>query len=202
MKDIKEIPLNFMYQYTRLFNLGLNRKKFVCVSTNDKLYAMNTSKNTFLALLFTLFSCGLLFSGFIEAFVNKNEITTEFVIVFFVIHIIVGLIGLRQFLWLLRGREEMTIENGYLTLTKKGTFLTSPKIYSLGLITNIRQAINEDNLSLVEKIKVNMSLNMNVLLWQTIGQIAFDYKGKTINVFNDMDNNERIELIAEMTKRK
>ena len=100
------------------------------------------------------------------------------------------------------GREEMTIENGYLTLTKKGTFLTSPKIYSLGLITNIRQAINEDNLSLVEKIKVNMSLNMNVLLWQTIGQIAFDYKGKTINVFNDMDNNERIELIAEMTKRK
>jgi hypothetical protein len=53
---------------------------------------MNTSKNTFIALLFTFFSCGLLLSGLIEAMNGKNEITVDFVIVFFVIHFIVGLI--------------------------------------------------------------------------------------------------------------
>ncbi len=53
---------------------------------------MNTSKNTFIALFFTFFSCGLLFSGIIEAF--NNELSSGFVIVFFIILPIAGLAGL------------------------------------------------------------------------------------------------------------
>ncbi len=161
MTNIKDTILNLQYQYSRLFNLGVNRKFFECISSKDRLFAMNTSKNTFIALIFTLFSCGLLFTSFIEAFVNRNEITTEFVIVFFVIHFIIGLLGLRQFLWLINGRQELIIENGNLTLTKKGTFLTSPKTYSLDMVTNIRQAINEDNLSLFDKTKHSIKWESN-----------------------------------------
>ena len=163
---------------------------------------MNTSKNTFIALLFTFFSCGLLFSGLIEAMNGKNEITVDFVIVFFVIHFIVGLIGLRQFLWLINGRQEMTIENGSLTLAKRGTFIVKPKVYSLDVVKNIRQATDEDSLSLFDKIQLNIGLNRKVLFGHIVGQILFDYNGKTVKVFNDLNKNERMTLINEMEKWK
>lgn len=197
MTNIKDTLLNFQFQYSRLFNFGLNRKKFEVISTSDKLFAMNTSKNTFIALLFTLFSCGLLFSGFIEGFINKQEITMAFIIVFG-IHFIVGLVGLRQFLWLINGRQELVIENGNLTLTKRGTFFTKPKTYSLDFVANVRQAIDESNLSLIDKIQFNIGLNRKVIFGHIIGQVLFDYKNNTIKLFNDLDKNERIELIKKI----
>ena len=198
MTNIKNSLLNIQYQFSRLFNIGLNRKKFEIISNNGNLFTFNTSKNTFFSLFFTLILSGHLFTGFIERYINKKEVTVEFVLIFFCF----GLIGLRQFLWLINGRQEMTIENRNLTLTKKGTFLTKPKIYNLDLVTNIRQAIDEDNLSMIDKIKLNIGLNQKVLLRHIIGEILFDYNGKTIKVFNDLDKNERIKLISEMSKRK
>ena len=197
---MKNAILNLQYQYSRIFNFGLNRKKFECISTPDKLYAINTSKNTFIALLFTLLSCGLLFSGLIEVFSGKNEITIDFVIIFFVIHLAAGFLGLRQFLWLINGRQEMIIENGNLTLTKKGTFFTKPKIYPLNLVTNVREAIDEDSLSLLDKIRNNVGLSRKIIFGHIIGQILFDYKGNTIKVFSDLDKSERRRLINEMEK--
>jgi len=201
MPNIKDKLLGIQYQYTRLFNLGLNRKKFECVPNGDKLFAMNTSKNTFLTLFFTLFSCGLLFTGFIEGFVNKAEITTGFVIVFS-IHFLIGLIGLRHFLWLINGRQELTIEKGNLTLSNKGTFLTRPKTYALDQITNIWLVTDEDSLSILDKIIQNIALNRKILFRQSIGQILFSYKGETIRVFSDLNKTERTELMNEIEKRK
>jgi len=201
MTNIKDTLLNFQYQYSRLFNFGLNRKKFECVATKDKLFAINTSKNTFLTLFFTLLVCGLLFTGLIEAFINKAEITIDFIIVFFVIHIIVGLVALRHFLWLINGRQELTIENGSLILTKKGTFLTRPKTYSLDLVTNIRQGVDEDTMLLVDKIVDNIGLTRKILFSHIIGQVLFDCKGETIKVFSDLDSSERTQLITELTKQ-
>jgi hypothetical protein len=198
MTNIKNALLNIQYQFSRLFNIGLNRKKFEIISNSDNLFAFNTSKNTFFSLFFTLMLSGYLFAGFIEGYINKKEVTVQFVLIFFIF----GLIGLRQFLWLINGRQEMTIENRNLTLTKKGTFLTKPKIYNLDLVTNIRQAINEDNLSIIDKIKFNIGLNQKVLLRHIMGEILFDYNGKTIKVFNDLDKNERVKLINEISKRK
>jgi|GEM_PF-766381 len=193
--------LSIFELYSRLFNLSFPRKKFGCVSSKGKLFALNTSANTFITLIFTLFSCGLLFSGFIEAFVNKSEISIEFIIAFSILFII-GLLGLRHFLWLINGRQELTIENGELILIKKGTFLTKPKTYSFDLVTNVRSAINDDNLSLIDKIQQNISLNRKVFFRQILGQILFDYNGKTIRVFNDMNSKERSELIIEIMKLK
>jgi hypothetical protein len=198
MADIKNTLLNIQYQYSRLFNIGLNRKKFEIISTNEKLFALNTSKNTFFSLFFTLMLSGYLFSVFSELYIDKKEVSVQFVLLFSIL----GLIGLRQFLWLINGRQEMTIENGNLTLTKKGTFLTKPKVYDFNFVTNIRQSIDEDNLSMIDKIKLNIGLNRKVLLRHIIGEILFDYNGKTIKVFNDLDKSETTNLINEMSKRK
>ena len=198
MADIKNTLLSIQYQYSRLFNIGLNRKKFEIISTNEKLFALNTSKNTFFSLFFTLMLSGYLFSVFSELYIDKKEVSLQFVLLFSIL----GLIGLRQFLWLINGRQEMTIENGNLTLTKKGTFLTKPKVYDFNFVTNIRQSIDEDNLSMIDKIKLNIGLNRKVLLRHIIGEILFDYNGKTIKVFSDLDKSERTNLINEMSKRK
>jgi hypothetical protein len=140
---------------------------------------------------------GYLFLVFSELFIAQEEVTIPFVLFFSIL----GLIGLRHFLWLINGRQEMIIENGNLTLTKKGTFLTKPKVYDFNFVTNIRQLIDEDNLSMIDKIKLNIALNRKVLLRHIIGEILFDYNGKTIKVFNDLDKNERTNLINEMSKR-
>ncbi len=193
--------LNSQYQFSKLFNLGVNRKKFECVSTEEKLFAMNTSKNTFGSLLLTLFASGHLFSGIIIAFTSEEKLSADFYIVFSVLFI-VGIIGFRQFLWLVNGRQEMIIENGFLTLLKKGTFLTKPKVYSFNQVENIREAFDEDQHSLYDKIQQNSKVNRKVLFGHILGQISFDYKGVIIKFFCDMTKEERAYLVYKMTKRK
>ena len=198
--NIKNTTLNFQYQYSRIFTFGLNRKKFVCLPKSNSLFSSNNSKNTFITLGFALFSCGLFFSGIIEGFVNGNEITTEFILVFFVAHPIVAIIGLRQFLWLINGRQELQIENEKMTLSKKGTFLTKKQTFELKNIQNVRKEIEENSLSLYDKILRNISLNRKLLFSHIIGEILFDYNGKKIKVFNDLNENEKTELISEIKK--
>lgn len=198
---MKEKLLNFQYQYTRLFNLRLKRKKFEIVKINDKLFAMNTSKNTFIALLFTLFASGHLFSGLIVGTTSTDKLGTDFYLVFSLLFV-VGIIGFRQFLWLINGRQEMTIENGTLMLTKKGTFFTRPKTYSFDKVENIRQAFDEDNLSLSDKIQQNIVANRKVTFGHIYGQVLFDYNQQTVKIFCDLDKDERLKLIDEINKRK
>lgn len=198
---MKETILNFQYQYSKLFNLGLNRKRFEINATADKLFAINTSKNTFIALFFTLFVSGHLLSGLIVGLSSTEKLGFEFYFSFSILFV-VGLIGFRQFLWLVNGRQELTIENGTLTLNKKGTFLTKPKIFALEKVQNVRQTIDEDTLTLFDKIQKNISVNRKVIFGHIFGQVLFDYDGKTVKVFCDLDKGERLKLIDEVNKRK
>jgi hypothetical protein len=198
---MKEIILNFQYHYSKLFNIGLNRKKFEINASEDRLFAMNTSKNTFLALLFTLFASMHLFSGLIVGLGSTEELGMDFYFAF-LFQFIIGLIGFRQFLWLVNGRQELTIENKTLTLHKKGTFLTKPKTFDLENVQNVRQAFDEDSQTLIDKIKKNLNVNRKVIFGHIYGQILFDYNGNTIKVFNDLDKVERLKLIDEINKRK
>ncbi|WP_420320344.1 hypothetical protein [Flagellimonas sp.] len=200
--SIKDTGLNLQYQYSRIFTFGLNRKKFVCSPKNNGFFALNNSRNTFIALGFTLFSCGLFFSGIIEGFVNGNEITTEFIAVFFIIHPIVATIGLRQFLWLINGRQELRIENGKMTLTKKGTFLTKTQTFELKDVQNVRNEVQESLLSTYDKTLRNIALNRKLLFSHIMGEILFDYKGKKVKLFNELTENQKVELITEINNLK
>ena len=201
MATLKDTIINLQYQYSKLFNIGLNRKQFVITSTEDKLFAMNTSKNTFLALLFTLLASGHLTSGIAVGLSSTEKLGSDFYVAFSLLFII-GLIGFRQFLWLTNGRQELTVEQGTLTLCKKGTFLTKLKTYELAKIEKIRQGFDEDDLTLFEKTIKNIEVNKKVIFSHIFGQVLFDYQGKTIKIFCDLDGAERLELINEITKRK
>ncbi|WP_298507139.1 hypothetical protein [uncultured Maribacter sp.] len=200
--NIKDKSLNFQYLYSRIFTFGLNRKKFVCLPKSNSLFASNNSRNTFIALGFTLFSCGLFFSGIIEWFINGHKITTEFILVFFAAHPIVAAIGLRQFLWLINGRQELRIENGKMTLTKKGTFLTKTQTFELEHVENVRNEIQENSLSLYDKTLRNIALNRKLLFSHIMGEILFNYKGKKIKLFNELTENQKAELITEINNLK
>ena len=199
---IKDKALNFQYHYSRIFTIGLNRMKFEISPKNNSLFALNNSRNTFIAILFTLFSCGLFFSGIIEGFVNGNEITTEFIIVFFVIHPIVATIGLRQLLWLINGRQELRIENGKMSLIKKGTFLTKKRTFELKYVENIRKEIDEESLPQFEKILRNIKLSQKLFFSHIMGEILFDYKKRKIKVFNQLTKEQKTKLINEINKLK
>lgn len=198
---MKKAILNFQYQYSRLFNDGLNRKKFEVIRTKDKLYALNTSKNTFISLLFTLLASGHIFSGLILGATSTDQLSADFYLIFLLLFV-VGLVAFRQFLWLINGQQEIIIENGILTLTKKGTFFTKSKKYSFDKIENIRMAFDEENLTLFDRIQRNISVNQNIIFNHIYGQILFDYNRKTIKVFCDLEKKERLKLIEEMNKMK
>ena len=198
--SFKDSILNLQYQYSKLFTFGLKRKNFTIRKTESGIEAENNSRNTFITLLFTLFSCGLLFSGIIEAFVNGNTITIEFVLVFWVVHIFVGLIGLRQFLWLVNGTHHLRIKNCVLTLDKSGTFLTRPKKFNLNEIERLAPTVNEEQMSLFDRIQNNIRLNHRLLFRLTYGQLTFGYQGKTIRVFSDLTKTEKVELIEKIEK--
>lgn len=198
---MKEALLNLQYQYSKLFTLGLNRKKFEIDATTDRLFATNTSKNTFIALLFILAASSHLFSGIIVGFSSTEKLGADFYFAFSILFVI-GLIAFRQFLWLVNGRQELTIENGTLTLYKKGTFLTKPKAYTLERVQNVRQAFDEDNQTLFDKLQKNILLNIKVIFGHILGEVLFDYNGRTVKVFCDLDKNERLKLIDEINKRK
>jgi hypothetical protein len=195
---VKDSILNLQYRYSKLFTLGLKRKKFAMRATESGFEAENNSRNTFLALLCTLLACGLLFSGIIEARVNENEITIEFILVFWVVHVLVGLIGLRQFLWLANGKHLLKIDNGVLTLDKSGTFLTRPKKFDLKKIDRVTPISNDEQANLFDKIQTNIRLNHRLLFGHTYGQVSFEYNGKTVKVFSDLNPSEKTALIEKI----
>lgn len=201
MSSFKESILNFQNRVSRLFNLGFRRKKFEYKVSSDSFWAINTSKSSFFTILFTLFGSAHLVSGFIEYYNEEGKVQLDFYVAFGILFI-VGLICFRHFIWLVNGRQELLIQDNKLTLTKKGTFFTSPKTYDLDKVSNIRQYIDGEKLSTFERTQMNISLTRKVLFNHILGQILFDYFGKTVKVFNDLEESERKFIINEMTKLK
>jgi hypothetical protein len=186
-----------LYSYSKLFLLGFKRKEYSLVKTADGLYATNNSKNTMFAVLFTfIISMWIVVVSFIllQALISTNTDISIFFIVPFAYGI--GVMGLRQFLWLINGSQELSIEDGYLILKKRGTFCTQEKRYELDDISKIRAAFFEEDLSTEEQIQVTARLVPKTLFSQTIGAVLFTYKFDTIKVFNELNSDEKRELIA------
>lgn len=200
MVEIDNPVLGFMSWYFKLFIIGINRKRFELTSTGERLWAINNSRNTIWAFLFYGLGSMFFFTGIMELGNLNGNITTEFIIVFFIVHPVFAIISLRQFLWLVNGKQEMIVEDGNLTLRKRGTFFTSDKVYPLKSIKNIRKAVDEEQLLPVERVRLRLSIFRKVFLRQIFGEILFEYQYNTIRVFNDLDNEDKEKLIAELLK--
>lgn len=192
--------LDFMSWYLKLFIVGINRKRYELTCTDERLYAINNSRNTIWAILFYGLGSLFIFSGLTELHHLSKPVDTGFIIVFFIVHPAFGILSLRQFLWLVNGKQIMIVEEGNLTLSKKGTFFTFDKTYPLESIKNIRRAIDESQLSSIEKIVNRASIFRKAFLVQIFGEVLFDYQYNVVKIFNDMDDNEKEQLIDELLK--
>ncbi|CAM3812080.1 hypothetical protein FLGE108171_15650 [Flavobacterium gelidilacus] len=187
-----------------IFNFRIGKAKFRFHSENGVFYAENNSRNSFFSLLFFGMMIPFIFSGF---FMLNNNIDFNFgLFVGFVIHPIFGIIGLRKFLWLVRGKEILTIDNEYLKISKVGSFWIKDKIFEKKEIKNIRDKF-EDEIYLKNRPKWynetmnSMKENQRLILYFTIGEILFDYKFSTIKVFSSLNESERKLLIEEVKKQ-
>ncbi|MFV5698086.1 hypothetical protein ACM55H_06915 [Flavobacterium sp. ZT3R17] len=138
--------------------------------------------------------------------IEENEVSLGLILVGFIIHPIFGILGLRKFLWLIRGKEIITIDNLNLKITKSGSFWIKDKIFEKKEIKNIRDKF-EDELYSKDRSKwfnENMNSikeNQRIMLCFTIGEILFDYKFSKIKVFNCLNESERKVLIDELKKQ-
>ena len=199
--SIKNDILRTQYQFTKLFTLGIRRRAFSIKETKDGFISENNSRNTYITLLFTLFLSGLIFSGMIEVFFRGVLITVDFIIVLFILHVFLGIIGLRHFLWLMNGKHIIRINECELILEKKGTFLTKPRVYKLELIKKLSPTVGEDQMSLYDKIQDRIRLNHKLLFSHTYGQLTFEYEGRTVKLFSDLTQTEKVHLVERIEEK-
>lgn len=105
---VQKLPLKIM-------GLGIRRKVFHIQESDAFVTIVNSSRNTFFYLFFFGLLSVFVFSGFLMLYQGIN-MTTGLLVVGFVIHPIFGVIGIRKFLWLLRGKEILRIKNEKLEL--------------------------------------------------------------------------------------
>ena len=88
------------------FNIG--KPKFKYYTENSIFYAENNSRKSFFAILFFGFMSVFIFSG-VFLLINNKNISLDLILIGFIIHPIIGIYGLRKFLWLIRGKEIITL---------------------------------------------------------------------------------------------
>lgn len=184
------------------FNIG--KPKFKYYTENGVFYAENNSRKSFFALLFFGFMSIFIFSGLI-VLINKKEMSLELILFGLITHTIVGIFGLRKFLWLIRGKEIITIDDDNIKISKIGTFWTNDKIFKKSDVKNLRDKSEDEiyiktQFEFFNEYRNSIREHQRVMLYLTVGEILFDYKFSKIRVFNWLNQNERKILIDEMRK--
>ncbi|QKG52165.1 hypothetical protein [Hymenobacter sp. BRD67] len=201
MNTLKNTLLELQYQYSKLFVISIPRRSFYYEISDNQFIASNTSRNTLISIVFTAFASLLLLSGIIELCSKQVNITTDFVVVFFLVHPIIGLLAFRQFLWLVNGTEELIVENHLITLKRKGTFWIKSNSYQLDSIDFVRK-LDWSNLPLYDKIQFNIRLNLLLIFKMTTGEISFNYQDKEIFFFSNLLENEKLLVVDQIVRLK
>lgn len=188
-----------------ILNFRIGKPKFNFYTENGIFYAENNSRKSFFSLLFFGMLSLFIFSGFFML-IDKKEVSLGLIVIGFVIHPIFGILGLRKFLWLIRGKEILTIDNVNLKITKSGSFWIKDEIFEKNKIKNIRDKFEDETYSKDRSEWFNENMNsikesQRIMLYFTIGEILFDYKFSKIKVFNCLSENERKVLIDEIKKQ-
>jgi hypothetical protein len=105
-----------------------------------------------------------------------------------------GVLTIRNWLWLLVGREILSFEQKDLIITKKGAPLYSPKIYDLREVRNfsLNQGLNSNNI---------FGMNRNAWKRGKNGIFKFDYGRKTIKTTNELDEAEGRYILNIISKK-
>lgn len=107
-----------------------------------------------------------------------------------------GFFAFRTFLWMIVGKEIISLERGMLTVDKKGALLAKPKTYEIKEIKNIRINDTQSNNGLWGNYQTNsMGIAAN-------GTIKFDYGLKTIRMADGISEAEANFIIEKLKEKK
>ena len=198
------VILKFVIAYQRfianLIFAKLKRKRFTSWNENEIFNAENPSRNTYFNVLFSgMMSCFILVSIF-GMFTGEDYISN-------IVFLILGIIGLRQFLWITRGIEKIKIDGKNLYLTKEGSFLKKNTTYELKKISNVRAKIikNEEEESEIKKhiqdMRKTLFENHRIFFGFATGEIFFKYGYETISLFSNINDSEKKLVVSEIEKR-
>jgi hypothetical protein len=154
-------------------------------------------KNWFIIIFIGAWLCGW-FLGEIFAITMVTRLGvinfgSLFLIVWLIGWTVGGLLALRFFLWILKGKEIITVGQGRLVIDKKGMLLYKPKTYDLNEVKNIRvQEDNHDNGGFLGRRSNNFG---TINSGETI---KFDYGLKTIKIAGGLDEAEARFIIQKL----
>lgn len=185
----------------KIMGFGIDRKVFRYEKKNSAFIAENTSRNSLFSLLFYGMLSICIFAGLLMVF-SGEKMTAESIVMGFVVAPLLGILGLRKFLWMINGKEILRIGDGMLSIEKNGTFWTKKRVYKLSKIRKLKSKFETDTfLSMPKKFAENYLLikeQNRVFLFFTVGEFQFNYLGSTIRVFSDLNDLERLEIIEEI----
>ena len=107
-----------------------------------------------------------------------------------------GFFVMRVFLWMLKGKEIITVGQSRLSIDKKGLLLFRPKIYDLNEVKNMR--VHDDSLGYSGFFGGHRS---NFGAFSSIGTIRFDYGLQTVKFGGGLDEAEAKFIIQKLNDR-
>ena len=172
------------------------RKEEVIFSNIENKLIIKKASNTNLTsvILFGLFS--LLMINSIISYLDKGNGIANFIM------LIIGIWCFRKFLWELRGYDIIEIDNNYLYIKKKGSFLMFNNKYDLSKIKNVKYKIEsyKDFSNIGFNIGEMFSLYLNMIGMES-GDILFKYDYQTVSVFHGLNIVEKIKIVDEINAK-
>jgi hypothetical protein len=164
--------------------------EFTIQDDNDKLVFVIPRRANGLAVILT----GLWILGYfiilltvVYGQISDNRFIAELNVYIF-LFALVWLMAIKMFLWNVRGKEKITLDNGLLSIERLGTLLTIPKKYETNLI---------DRFAVVE--------NENWSIWTIYGfsggQISFDYWGRPKYFGQTITKKQAREIVDKLNVR-
>jgi hypothetical protein len=157
-------------------------------------------KNWFVIIFLSAWLCGW-FIG--EIFVLNAIIAGSagssggiFLLVWLVAWTVGGFLAIKSWLWIIKGKEIITVGQGQLSIDRKGALFFKPRVYDLNEVKNIR--IQDDRPAFsgfAEKRSDNSMFN-------STGIIRFDYGLRTIKFANGIDEAEAKYILDKLKERR
>ena len=196
--------LKFFFHYQKgivqLQTAQISREGFSCGEADGVFYARCASRNTvFITLYFGVMSFFLVFGPY-------QYLTGEINLTVLLIMLALGLYGLRRVLWALRGTENLIIKGHYLYLKKEGSFWMGNKTYELQKITAVKgkglpQPQDSEFQNHLQEMRSKVFLVHGIFFNYASGDMFFKYGYETVTFFNQLTEEEKSLLVAEITKR-
>ncbi|WP_420287270.1 hypothetical protein VT569_04975 [Flavobacterium psychrophilum] len=198
MNGLLKILMN--YQKASMRNSKLNRVKLAYWYENENFIVENPSKNTYSAILISGILSIFIFVAFFSLFTAKIDFIS------FIILLIFGVYGLRQFLWLINGIEKIEIDKENLYVKRTGSFLKKSSTYQLKKIKSVKaKTKNIQGKTEIEKhileIQESFHENHSVFFGYHSDDIFFKYGFETISILNDLNNEQKELIISEIESR-